>query len=111
MAYYPPLTPLHSLHFHHSFYPNSLPLQDDTDPHRNQQNSLQPGILAQQDSHVADVRNIADDAADDVGRAGEMGLAAGVEFGVVGSVVVAFCEEFEGFVSVVMMLVSFFLVL
>ena len=33
-----------------------------------------------------------------------MVLAAGVELGVVGGVIVAFCEEFERFVSVVNMI-------
>lgn len=53
-------------------------------------------MLAQQDRHVADKGDEADDAADDIFFAVEEGLASRVEFGVVGGVVVPFCEEAEG---------------
>lgn len=68
-----------------------LPLQNNSQPHQPQHGRLQPRILGQQNRAIAHIRHEPDHAADDVAVAVEVFLAAGVEFGVVGGVVVAFC--------------------
>lgn len=73
-----------------------LPLQHDRQAHQAQHDRLQPRVLAEQDRHVADPRDEAEDAADDVLFAVQEGLAACVELRVVGDVVVAFGEQTEG---------------
>ena len=73
-----------------------LALQHHHQPHYAQHGLFQPRVLAQQNRDVADKGNEADHAADDVLFAVQVGLARGVELGVVCEVVVAFCEEAEG---------------
>lgn len=73
-------------------YPNSFPLQNHRQSHKNQHSSLEPRVLAQQNSHIPDARHVPYHAPHDIPRALEKLLSAGVEFRVVGSVVVAFCQ-------------------
>lgn len=81
-----PFSPLHQL----------LPLHNHRQGHETQHDGLEPRVLAQQDGDVADKRHVADDGADDVGLAVQKRLADGVEFRVVGGVVVALCQELQG---------------
>lgn len=68
--------------------------------HETQHDGLEPGVLAQQDRDIADEGHVAHHATDDVLRAIEVALAASVQFGVVGCVVVALGEELEWCFSV-----------
>lgn len=71
-------------------------LEHDGQSHKRQHDRLEPGVLGQQNGNVTDVGHETDHAAHDVVFAVEKGLAAGIEFRVVCAVVVAFCQELEG---------------
>lgn len=71
----------------------SFSLQYHHHTHQPQHDLLQPWVLAQQDCDVSHERNEADNASHDIFFAVEEGLAGGIEFGVVGDVVVTLREE------------------
>ncbi len=69
-----------------------LPLHDHNKTHDAKHRRLHPRVFCQHDGHVADERHVADDAAHNVLPL-EVVLCARIQVGVVGRVVVAFCEE------------------
>jgi hypothetical protein len=76
-------------------YVLSFSLQYHHHTHQPQHDLLQPWVLAQQDRDVSHKRDEAGYASHDVFFAVEEGLAGGIEFGIVGNIVVTLREEAE----------------